>query len=117
MTESNEYYPSTSETEHVEAQANAQHAILSLQSRQISKKHPLELHPIDQLPSRSQALHPSKSARASSAAQTKDDQHPDLPAFQPERVSFATRKLVQENERLQKEFEKIEQGSIKGNRE
>lgn len=107
MTGSNEYYPSTSETEHVESQTNAHHTILSREFRQITRKSSLELHFADRLSSHTQALHPSKCACASFPAQTTDDQYPDLPVYQPERVSLVPRKLTRENERLQKEPEKV----------
>lgn len=90
------YYPSTSETEDVESQANAHHTILSRQTRQ-------------QIPGRSSLeLHLSKRA----CQHFPFDQ---LPAIQC--VSFATRKLAQEKERLKKQLEEIGQGRIKENRE
>lgn len=82
------YYPSTSETDEVEAQANAHYTILSRQTRQ-------------QIPGRSSLeLHLSKRAW----------QHlpfDQLPAIQ--RVSFATGKFAQEKERLKKQLEEIRQ--------
>ena len=74
-----EYYPSTSDTKHVEAQTNAHHTILSRQSRQNPRRSSLELHLADKLSSETQALHSLECACAFFPAQTMDDQYRGIP--------------------------------------
>lgn len=90
-----EYYPSINFLNDIAAQATAHHTFAEVQFREDFRCGGLQKQGLE----------------------TQQYPDPPLPLYQPDRVSFATRKLVQENERLQKELGKTEQDRIKENRE